>query len=154
MCHATSAAIAKVNERRILRHICPHTAICVLVLHHTKLGSSYAFVFFMFDPRICVCMHENGFYKKLPQIDSLAIQPVQFLRRVQPLVDSVILRYVSIRQHTSAYVSNVSIRQHTSAYVRIRLHTSAYVSIRQHTSAYVSLSNSCSGFSLCSIALF
>ncbi len=33
-------------------------------------------------------------------------------------------------QHTSAYVS---IRQHTSAYV-----TLAHVSIRQHTSAYVS----------------
>jgi hypothetical protein len=30
----------------------------------------------------------------------------------------------------------VSIRQHTSAYVSIRQHTSAYVSIRQHTSAY------------------
>jgi hypothetical protein len=54
--------------------------------------------------------------------------------------------YVSIRQHTSAYVSirqhtsaYVSIRQHTSAYVSIRQHTSAYVSIRQHTSAYVSI---------------
>ncbi len=66
--------------------------------------------------------------------------------------------YVSIRQHTSAYVSirhlrasapTCSIRQHTSAYVSIRQHTSAYVtcvqvlqpsayvSIRQHTSAYV-----------------
>ncbi len=47
--------------------------------------------------------------------------------------------YVSIRQHTSAYVSMsayVSIRQHTSAYVSIHPHTSAYVSIRQHTSAY------------------
>jgi hypothetical protein len=61
---------------------------------------------------------------------------------------------LSIRQHTSAYVS---IRQHTSAYAvlsrprpvrfrlgaeeggRIRQHTSAYVSIRQHTSAYVSI---------------
>jgi hypothetical protein len=55
--------------------------------------------------------------------------------------------YVSIRQHTSAYVvdhalvdhvyiyiRSVSIRQHTSAYVSIRQHTSAYVSIRQHTS--------------------
>jgi hypothetical protein len=55
--------------------------------------------------------------------------------------------YVSIRQHTSAYVSigatccettrevgaYVSIRQHPSAYVGIRQHTSAYVSIRQHT---------------------
>jgi hypothetical protein len=74
---------------------------------------------------------------------------------------------ISIRQHTSAYVSirqrlrqeraplphasaaaagsapappaYVSIRQHTSAYVSIRQHTSAYVSIRQHTSAYVSI---------------
>jgi hypothetical protein len=67
--------------------------------------------------------------------------------------------YVSIRQHTSLYVSIrdavgggggglgavqrgdevelVSIRQHTSAYVSIRQHTSAYVSIRQHTSAYL-----------------
>ncbi len=44
--------------------------------------------------------------------------------------------YISIRQHTSAYVS---IRQHTSAYVSIRQHTSAYVSMRQHTSAYVSI---------------
>ena len=65
--------------------------------------------------------------------------------------------YVSIRQHTSAYVragagageegvgrcthtsAYVSIRQHTSAYVSIRQHASAYVSIRQHTSAYVSI---------------
>jgi hypothetical protein len=67
--------------------------------------------------------------------------------------------FVSIHQHTSAYVSlhvcdlqhglfndacaegaaYVSIpRYHTSAYVSIRQHTSAYVSIRQHTSAYVS----------------
>jgi hypothetical protein len=56
---------------------------------------------------------------------------------------------VSIRQHTSAYVSNVSIRRElrlqyicaTTCCVRIvmRLHTSAYVSIRQHTSAYVSI---------------
>jgi hypothetical protein len=49
---------------------------------------------------------------------------------------------VSIRQHTSAYVSipcaaYVSIRLHTSAYVSIRQHTSAYVA--QHTSAYVSI---------------
>jgi hypothetical protein len=61
--------------------------------------------------------------------------------------------YVSIRQHTSAYVSRIrqhtsadltlaadlSIRQHTSAYVSIRQHTSAYVSMRQHTSACVSI---------------
>ena len=59
--------------------------------------------------------------------------------------------YVSIRQHTSAYivayiVARASRRkrpqcsaQHTSAYVSIRQHTSAYVSIRQHTSAYVSI---------------
>ena len=68
--------------------------------------------------------------------------------------------YVSIRQRTSAYVSNeldalaqrlaqrlerrdcvayVSIREHTSAYVSIRQHTTAYVSIREHTSAYVSI---------------
>jgi hypothetical protein len=39
-----------------------------------------------------------------------------------PLCKIVVLRYVSIRQHTSAYVS---IRQHTSAYVSIRQHTSA-----------------------------
>ncbi len=38
--------------------------------------------------------------------------------------------YVSIRQHTSAYVS-----QHTSAYVSIRQHASAYTRMRQHTSA-------------------
>jgi hypothetical protein len=54
------------------------------------------------------------------------------------------LTYVSIRQHTSAYVSirqrracvscglrETSVCQHTSAYVSIRQHTSAYVSIRQ-----------------------
>jgi hypothetical protein len=56
---------------------------------------------------------------------------------------SIRQQYVSIRQHTSAYVSNtsayvsirqqyVSIRQHTSAYVS---NTSAYVSIRQHAYA-------------------
>jgi hypothetical protein len=63
----------------------------------------------------------------------------------------------SIRQHTSAYVSQmpayVSIHEHTSAgfllaaiprvtpeaYVSIRQHTSAYVSIRQHTPAYDSI---------------
>jgi hypothetical protein len=46
--------------------------------------------------------------------------------------------YVSMRQHTSAYVSILAERvlqcstqlQHTSAYVSIRQHTSAYVSIR------------------------
>jgi hypothetical protein len=74
------------------------------------------------------------------------------------------LIYVSIRQHTSAYVSIREDIYHTSAYVRIRediyqptlsvwsseeqrravavctcirQHTSAHVSIRQHTSAYV-----------------
>ena len=76
-----------------------------------------------------------------------------------------LLLYLSIRQHTSAYVSiseahahlldvslelllYLSIRQHTSAYVSactpprclfraasVSQHTSAYVSIRQHTSA-------------------
>ncbi len=59
--------------------------------------------------------------------------------------------YVSIRQHTSAYVSIClpllycpvtdtlfSIRQHTSAYVSIRQHTSAYVSIRMSGSSYTS----------------
>jgi hypothetical protein len=59
--------------------------------------------------------------------------------------------YVSIRQHTSAYVRG-GIRQHRSAMREegaaegprrerrvgsIRQHTSAYVSIRQHTSAYL-----------------
>jgi hypothetical protein len=70
--------------------------------------------------------------------------------------------YVSIRQHTSAYVSKghvvargyvvrrvLRIRQHTSAYVSIRqayvsisgrVSLVTYVSIRQHTSAYVSIS--------------
>jgi hypothetical protein len=55
---------------------------------------------------------------------------------------------VSIRQHTSAYVSICSICQHTSAYaenssvlhaappVSMRLLQSSYVSIRHHTSAY------------------
>ncbi len=48
--------------------------------------------------------------------------------------------YVSIRQHSSAYVSTHTIsltkssdNTHTSAYVNIRQHTSAYASIRQHT---------------------
>jgi hypothetical protein len=49
--------------------------------------------------------------------------------------------YVSIRQHTSAYVSirlqvrneKLLARHHTSAYVSMRQHTSAYV---RHTSAY------------------
>jgi hypothetical protein len=71
--------------------------------------------------------------------------------------------YVSIRQHTSAYlcgkqtdgsggydakravcarerveqVGVLGIREHASACVSIRHHTSAYISIRQHTSAYV-----------------
>ena len=55
--------------------------------------------------------------------------------------------YVSIRQHTSAYVSCAApyiCIHHTSAYVSIRQHTSAALhhtyayTIRQHTSAYVS----------------
>ncbi len=60
--------------------------------------------------------------------------------------------YVSIRQHTSAYVSiapawgAAPAAEHTSAYVSIRQHTSAYVSICQHTSAYVS---ACVGRSTC-----
>jgi hypothetical protein len=50
-----------------------------------------------------------------------------------------------IRQHTSAYVSIRYMSQATQAtqvcraYVSMRQHTSAYVSIRQHTSAYVSI---------------
>jgi hypothetical protein len=44
---------------------------------------------------------------------------------------------VSIRQHTSAYVSIHQHRQHTSAR-HAAAPTSAYVSIRPHTSAYVS----------------
>ena len=66
--------------------------------------------------------------------------------------------YISMRQHTSAYVSIVSIRQHASEYVsichllvhdagvsihlastRMRQHPPAYISIRQHTSAYASI---------------
>jgi hypothetical protein len=47
---------------------------------------------------------------------------------------------VSIRQHTSAYVSIRQQRQHFARGMRHRKqlacqHTSAYVSIRQHTSA-------------------
>jgi len=64
--------------------------------------------------------------------------------------------YVSIRQHTSAYVAvyvalvvrlcctwsmstvaTAFLREGESVYVSIRQHTSAYVSIRQHTSAYL-----------------
>jgi hypothetical protein len=47
--------------------------------------------------------------------------------------------YVSIRQHTSAYVSSVDAAGTRQCLVQ-HLHTSAYVSIRQHTSAYVSIS--------------
>jgi hypothetical protein len=49
--------------------------------------------------------------------------------------------YVSIRQHTSAYVSRHTCWRTLSPdwrERRLRKHTSAYVSIRQHTSAYVS----------------
>jgi hypothetical protein len=45
--------------------------------------------------------------------------------------------YVSIRQHTSAYVEILDAQPPLC--IRIRQHTSAYVSIRQHTSAYVSI---------------
>jgi hypothetical protein len=103
MCHATSAAIAKVNECPIRLHICPHTAMCILMLHHTS--SLPVMHLCMCLIRICAYMDENGFDISLPQIDRLAIQPIQLHLRVQPLVDGVILRYVSIRQHTSAYVS-------------------------------------------------
>ena len=61
---------------------------------------------------------------------------------------------VSIRQHTSAYVSSIReaggsavacpfenepayVSIHVSIHVSIRQHPSAYVSIRQHASAYV-----------------
>jgi hypothetical protein len=53
--------------------------------------------------------------------------------------------YVSIRQHTSAFVSVCvcSMRRtddiRMSTFVYVCQHTSAYVSIRQHTSAYVSI---------------
>jgi isocitrate/isopropylmalate dehydrogenase len=61
-------------------------------------------------------------------------------------------RDLQVRQHASAYVS---IRQHTSAYVKavedqkrdlqVRQHASAYVTIRQHTSAYISIRQRMSG---------
>jgi hypothetical protein len=46
--------------------------------------------------------------------------------------------WITIRQHTSAYVSirHIYTPLHPPAYVSIRQHTSAYASIRQHTSAY------------------
>ena len=54
--------------------------------------------------------------------------------------------YVSIRQHTSAYVSILSSSATDVAQLLalacIRQHTSAYVSIRQHTPAYVSILSS------------
>ncbi len=50
--------------------------------------------------------------------------------------NAVSIPNLSIRQHTSAYVS-LSIRQHTTAYVSTRQPTSAYVSMRQHTSEAV-----------------
>jgi hypothetical protein len=57
----------------------------------------------------------------------------------------VFMRYVSIRQHTSTYVSirrlagstNMSRQHRCLRTYEIRQHTSAFVSIRQHTSAYV-----------------
>jgi len=64
------------------------------------------------------------------------LNSLRHLRLVQPT-------YVSLRPHTSAYVS---LRQRSlrhlrlvqPTYVNIRQHTSAYVSLRQPTSAYVS----------------
>jgi predicted metal-dependent hydrolase len=62
------------------------------------------------------------------------------------LVANLSRAYVSIRQHTSAYVAGdphverlALVANLSAAYVSIRQHTSAYVSIRQHTSAYVSI---------------
>jgi hypothetical protein len=46
---------------------------------------------------------------------------------------------LSIRQHTSAYVSIRHVPAGGDGYVAAALHTSAYVSMRQHTSAYVSI---------------
>ena len=47
--------------------------------------------------------------------------------------------YVSIRQHTSAYLHIDKLESYNgaSAYDSIRQHTSAYVSTRQHASAYL-----------------
>jgi hypothetical protein len=47
--------------------------------------------------------------------------------------------YVSIRQHTSAYVSVTCIPQYLQ-----HQHTSEYVSIRQHTSALLAFHSTCS----------
>ncbi len=46
--------------------------------------------------------------------------------------------YVSIRQHTSAYVSIAYVSMHASSFP-LPSTPPAYVSIRQHTSAYVSI---------------
>jgi hypothetical protein len=51
---------------------------------------------------------------------------------------SVLSAYVSIRQHTSTYVS-VCIPEETRGCWQYFQHTSVYVSMRQHTSAYVYL---------------
>jgi hypothetical protein len=73
--------------------------------------------------------------------------------RLLSVSDSQFPAYVSMRQHTSAFVSicqlqvaqrlrlpvRACIRQHAAAYVSIRQRTTAYDSVRQRTSAYGSI---------------
>jgi hypothetical protein len=101
-----------------------------------------------------------GIRQRITQEDEVATDDLQTLKWE-------CYRYVSIRQHTSAYAKKLKWRRMTcrrssgsatgtSAYVgirqrmlapqgaqvgvlQVRQHTSAYVSVRQHSSAYVSI---------------
>jgi pantothenate kinase len=83
------------------------------------------------------------------EVEAPTCSPETYDSSLLLLLPAYVTAYVSIRQHTSAYVSIVeaptcspetydsSLLLLLPAYVSIRQHTSAYVSIRQHTSAYV-----------------
>ena len=86
----------------------------------------------MFSAYVCVGQHSSARASRSPRLSAY----VSLLQHTSAYVAYVRRRpsaYVSIRQRSS----DVSMRQHTSAYVSICQHTS--VSMRQHTSAYVSM---------------
>jgi hypothetical protein len=130
---------------------------------------------FVLTYAVCIHQHTSAYATtKLRVLACLLPQHLDELRRqhwrecaqrslrIAQRRPEVLSAYISIRQHTSAYVSirSAHTSAHTSAssalrrepprrsapllpapvaYVSIRQHTSAYVSIRQHTAAYVSI---------------
>ncbi len=145
--------------------MCPHTAIyvssychiCVLILlytcpHTVIYVSSYCCIYVSsyFHIRVLILQPASASSSWARSLSSSCCLILSCEAVSNPVCWQHAAAYVSIRQHTSAYVSigeavsdpicwSYSSSQHTSSYNSIRQHTAACGSMRQHTAAYGSI---------------